>query len=258
MKTPKIGQFLSSFQKEPTFQILLIPFVSKVSCLNHKTFPGVFFCGNEGPCQVWAKTESCFPNKPPKNWSICFQRAKRVQISDFNPFFCLKSKLLEPKTFRVVLFCDTEGPCKFQAKIKSCFPNKPNRNWSICFQRVKRVQFSDFIVFFPLKIKLPEKLCKVWAKTESCFPNQPPRNWSICFKRAKRVPISDFIAFFPLKSKLPEAKSLHRSFFLKGHATFGPKLSCAIQISQKKLVNLFRADKKGPNFRFYCFLLSEE
>ena len=149
MKTPKIGQFLSSFQKEPTFQILLIPFVSKVSCLNHKTFPGVLFCGNQGPCQVW-------------------------------------------------------------------------------------------------------------AKTESCFPNQPPKNWSICFKRAKRVPISDFIAFFPLKSKLPEAKSLHRSFFLKGHATFGPKLSCAIQISQKKLVNLFRAGKKGPNFRFYCFLLSEE
>ena len=197
MRTSKIGQFLFSFQKEPTFQILLISFVSKVSCLNHKIFPGVIFRSNEGPCQVWAK-------------------------------------------------------------IKSCFPNKPNRNWSICFQRVKRVQFSDFIVFFPLKSKLPEKLCKVWAKTESCFPNQPPRNWSICFKRAKRVPISDFIAFFPLKSKLPEAKSLHRSFFLKGHATFGPKLSCAIQISQKKLVNLFRADKKGPNFRFYCFLLSEE
>ena len=44
-----------------------------------KTFTGVLFCGTERPCKLSAKTESCIPNKQNRNWSICFQQAKKGQ-----------------------------------------------------------------------------------------------------------------------------------------------------------------------------------
>ena len=93
----KFDQFLSSRRKVPRFQILFLDFVWKENCLNQKTFTGVLFCDTEEPCKLWDKTECCFPNKPSKNWSISFQRAKRVQISYSTAFFCQKHKLLERK-----------------------------------------------------------------------------------------------------------------------------------------------------------------
>ena len=148
-KTKKeIGQFLSSGLKGSKFHISFLSILWKVNCLNQKTFTGVLLCNTEGPCKVWSKIELCFPNKPPKKCSIYFERAKRVQISNFLAFFCLKSKLPEPKIFRGVLFGDAKDPCKVCAKIGLCFPNKPQKNWLICFQRAKRVQILDFIAFF--------------------------------------------------------------------------------------------------------------
>ena len=93
---PKIGQFLSSGRKGSKFHILLLSFVRNINCLNEKTFTGNVFGDTEGPCELWAKTEFCSSNKPPKNWSISFQREKRSHISDFIAFFCMESKLLEP------------------------------------------------------------------------------------------------------------------------------------------------------------------
>ena len=93
----KIDQFLCSRRKVPRFQILFLDFVWKENCLNQKTFTGVLFCDTEEPCKLWDKTECCFPNKPSKNWSISFQRAKSVQISYSTAFFCQKHKLLERK-----------------------------------------------------------------------------------------------------------------------------------------------------------------
>ena len=82
-------------------------------------FTGVLFSDTEGSWNVWAKTESNFPNQPPKNWSICFEVPKRVQISYVIAFFYLKSKLLQPKIFTGVSFSDTEGLWNVWAKAES-------------------------------------------------------------------------------------------------------------------------------------------
>ena len=80
----------------------------KGKLLQQKTFTGVFFGDPEGLWKVWPKSESCFPNELPKNWSVGFELAKSLQISNCSGFFCLKSTLLESKTFTTVLFGDTE------------------------------------------------------------------------------------------------------------------------------------------------------
>ena len=55
------------------------------------------------------KPECCFPNQPPQNMSICFELPERLQILYCIAFFCLKGKLLEPKSLGRALFSDTEG-----------------------------------------------------------------------------------------------------------------------------------------------------
>ena len=96
----KIAQFFSCERKESKFHILLLSFVWKVNFLNQKIFTGVLFCDTEGLCKLSAKTESCFPNMLKKNLPFVSTRRKRVQISYFIAFFCLKSKLPEPKILR--------------------------------------------------------------------------------------------------------------------------------------------------------------
>ena len=103
-------------------------FCLKGKFLQPKTFTGVLFCDTEGPWKVWAKTESCIPNQSKKACSICFQRAKAVQLSYFIALFYVKGKFLHPKTLTGVLFCDTEGPWKVWAKTESCFQNQPQKN----------------------------------------------------------------------------------------------------------------------------------
>ena len=115
-KKKKIDQFLSSGRKVPKFHILLLDFVWKENCLNQKTFTRVLLGDTKELWKVWTKTKCWFPNQHPKNWSICFQLPKRVQISTFSGFFCLKGTLLQPKTLTQVLVSDTEGLWKVWAK----------------------------------------------------------------------------------------------------------------------------------------------
>ena len=115
-KKKKIDQFLSSGRKVPKFHILLLDFVWKENCLNQKTFTRVLLGDTKELWKVWDKTKCWFPNQHPKNWSICFQLPKRVQISTFSGFFCLKGTLLEPKTLTQVLVSETEGLWKVWAK----------------------------------------------------------------------------------------------------------------------------------------------
>ena len=72
-------------------------FCIKDKLFQQKTNTGVSPSDSEGPCKVWTKTESCFSNENPQNWSISFQFPKRAHISDFIDSFCLKSKLPEPQ-----------------------------------------------------------------------------------------------------------------------------------------------------------------
>ena len=109
ISSPKIGKFLSSRRIWSKYQILLLSFLCKVNCLSQNSFTGVSFGDTEGSWNVWAKPESSFPNQLTKNWSIYLQLPKRLQISYFIAFFCLKGKLLEPKSLARVLFSDTEG-----------------------------------------------------------------------------------------------------------------------------------------------------
>ena len=94
---PKISKFLSSSQIGSKFQILLLPFLWKVNCLSHKTFKGVSFWDTEGSWNVWAKPARRLSNQPTKNWLICFQLPKRLQISNFIGFLFSEGKLTEPK-----------------------------------------------------------------------------------------------------------------------------------------------------------------
>ena len=227
MRTPKIGQFLFSFQKEPTFQILLISFVSKVSCLNHKIFPGVIFRSNEGPCQVWAKIKSCFPNKPNRNWSICFRCAKRVQISDFIALFPLKSKLPEPKNLhRSFFFVTLKGHAKFGPKLNPAFQISLKKISQFVWSRQKGSKFQILLHSIVWKVncfyqKLTQEFefvtlkghGKFGPKLNPAFQIRPPKNWSICFQRAKTAQISYFIAFFCLKSKLLQPKTFTGASF---------------------------------------------
>ena len=87
---PKIGQFVLSCPKGYKFHNLLLSFIWEVSWLNQKTFTGVSFCDTEGPCKHRAKTECCFPNQPPKNWSICFKLPEKIKISYLIAFFVWK------------------------------------------------------------------------------------------------------------------------------------------------------------------------
>ena len=129
MSPPKIGKFLSSRRMGSKFQILLLSFLWKVNWVRRKTLRRVSFCDNERLWNVWVKPESSFPNQPTKNWSICFELPKRLQISYLICFVCLKGKLAEPKNLYKSSFCDTEGPCKHWAKTESSFPNEPPKNW---------------------------------------------------------------------------------------------------------------------------------
>lgn len=136
----KIAQFFSSERKESKFHILLLSFVWKVNWLNQKTFTGVSFCDNEEPFRLCAKTEGCFPNKPPKKVDqfLCSRRkVPKFQIL----FLCFvwEVNYFNQKTFSEVLFCDTEEPCKLWAKTESYFSNQCRKNWSIFFQQTKRV-----------------------------------------------------------------------------------------------------------------------
>ena len=76
-----------------------------------------------------------------------------VQISYSIALFCLKSKLLQPKTFTGVLFCDTGGPWKVLPKIESYFPNEPKKNQPVCLEHVKRVQFQILLLYFVWKVQ---------------------------------------------------------------------------------------------------------
>ena len=120
-----------------------------------------------------------FQVSPKTIWWVYFQKARRVEFSNFIGLFCLKDKLPKPITFTRIPFCDTQGPWKVWAKAELWFRNQPKRIWWISFRQTTRVKFSNFIGLFCLKGKLPEPNLytgipffdtsgswKVWAKTE--------------------------------------------------------------------------------------------
>ena len=225
---PKIGQFLSSGRKVPTFKTLLLCFVWKVNYLNQTTFTGVLFCDTEEPCKLCAKTEYCSPKKPSKIIDQFLSSDRKVpKFQIWFHCFAWKVNYLNQTTFTGVLFCDTEEACKLWAKTEFCFPNQHNKNCSISFQQAKRVQISYFIAFLCQKGKLlvpkifarilfrdTEAPCTIWTKTRCCFSNKHPKNFSVSSERMKRAQMSDCISLFCPKSKLPEQNDLHRSFIL--------------------------------------------
>ena len=105
----KIGQFVSSCQKGYKFHILLLSFVQKVNCLNQNVWQEFYSVTLKGFTTFQPKVNAAFQISLTKNWSISFELPKRLQISYFIPFFCLKGKLLEPKSLGRVLFSDTAG-----------------------------------------------------------------------------------------------------------------------------------------------------
>ena len=80
------------------------------------------------------------------------------------------------------------------------------------------------------------------------------------FQREISAQISDFISLFCLKSKLLEPDNLHRSFILwhwRAMQILSQNWILLPKSTPQKLVNFFPAGKKGPNFIFHRFPLSE-
>ena len=213
---PNIGQFVSGCRKGFKFYIVLVSFVWKVNCLNQKIFAGVLFCGTEEFWKVWAKTECCFPNQPPQNWSICFELPERLQVLYCIGFFCLKGKLLEPKNLcrRFVLWhwIALEGLGQNWMLLSKSGPPNIGQFVSGCRKGFK---FYIVLVSFVWKVnclnqKLRQEFYSVTlkgfrmfqAKLTAAFVISPIKNWSIYFELPKRLQISYFIAFFCLKGKL--------------------------------------------------------
>ena len=163
-------------------------FCQKSKLFELKIFTGVLFCDTEAPGKLGAKTECCFPNKHPKNLSICSKRAKRIQISDFVSFFCLKSKLPEQNDLHRSF---TLWHWKtMQSLGQNCIllSRSAQKRFDQFISSERKVsKFLSFISLFYVKDKLlesksltgvsfcdREEPCKVWVKTESCFRDQPP------------------------------------------------------------------------------------
>ena len=224
---PKIGQFVSNCRKGYKFQILLAFFCLKVSWLNQKTITDVSFCDTKGPCKHWAKTECCFPNQPTKNWSICFQLPKRLQISNFIGFFVWKVSCLKQSFSEQFYFVTLKGCGMCWPKLKAGFQISPSKIGKFLSSRRIGSKSRILLLSFLWKVNwLSQKtltgvsFCdtegswNVWAKPERSFPNQPTKNWSICFQLPKRLQISNFIGFLLSEGKLSERKNHHRGFIL--------------------------------------------
>ena len=106
--TSKLGNFFGVCEWGPNFKFYWV-FCLKGKLSEAKLPTAVLFCDAEGLWNVWTKPESSFPNQLTKNWSICLQLPKRLEISYFIAFFCLKGKFLQPKSLSRVLFSETEG-----------------------------------------------------------------------------------------------------------------------------------------------------
>ena len=145
---PKIGQFLSSRQRGSKFQILLLSFVWKVNWLSQKTFTGVSFCDTKGSWNVWAKTECCFPNHPPQNWSISLEHASRVQISNFIGFFVRKGSSLKESFPQEFFFVTLKGCGMCWPKLKVAFQISPPKIGKFLSSRRRGSKFQILLLYF--------------------------------------------------------------------------------------------------------------
>ena len=175
--------FFSSLRKRSKFQIFFV--LSKKQIAWTKTFNSSLILWH------WRVMKSLGKNwiavsKSAQNKLVTFfsQQVKRVKISTFTGLFCLKGKLLEPKNFIGVWFCDTEEPWKVWAKTEPWFPNQPPKNWWISFQQATREEFSNFIGLFCLKDKFLEQ--KTLAVVSFCDTEGP---WKVCAKTELWFPI---------------------------------------------------------------------
>ena len=157
----------------------------------------------------WMSRESLGHNwvvhsiSPKKNCSIFFKWAKRVQLSYFIAFFCLKSKRPEPKNLHRSFILWHWRAMQTFSQNWILLSKYASKKIVICFHQAKKgSKFHILLLSFVWKVNYlnqksfagvlfcdTEGRCKVGAKIESCFPNQPKKNLSISFERPKMVQI---------------------------------------------------------------------
>ena len=106
---------------------------------------------NPNKKQVSAKCELWFPIQPTQRWGNFLRGDKKVKISNFISWFCLKDKLLEQKLDTAVSCPDTEVLWKMWGKTDSWFLIQPTKNCVDFFQASQKVKISNFMGFFYLK-----------------------------------------------------------------------------------------------------------
>ena len=125
---PKIGQFLWSVLIVSKFQILLVCFVRKVSCLKQRFSQEFYFVTLKCRGMFGPKLKAAFRISPPKIGQFVLSCWKGYKFQILLLSFVWQVSWLNEKTFTGVSFCDTEGPCKHWAKTECCFPNQPPIN----------------------------------------------------------------------------------------------------------------------------------
>ena len=121
----KFVNLFPTAEKATNFLFYLLSFAWKVSWLIQKIFTGVSFCDTKGPCKHWAKTECCFPNQPPQNWSISLECVNRVQISNFIGFFVWKVISLRQSFPQEFYFVTLKGCRMCLPKLNAAFQISP-------------------------------------------------------------------------------------------------------------------------------------
>ena len=95
----KLENFFGMGEKVKIFNFIGSIFL-KGKLVEPETFSGVSCPDMEGLWKVLGKTASWFPIQAPKNLENFFRVGEKVKISNFIGFFFLKSKLVQPETFR--------------------------------------------------------------------------------------------------------------------------------------------------------------
>ena len=134
---------LASFLSNMTHNLVLF-FVERVNCLDKKFSQEFHFLTLKGHGKFGPKLNPAFPNQPPKNWSICFQRAIMVQISYFIALFCLKVNCFNQTFSQEFYFVILEGHETFGPKLNPTFQMSPKKISQFAWSRRKGSNFKFY------------------------------------------------------------------------------------------------------------------
>ena len=124
------------------FADFFLGWIGNQESLSPQTFHGPSVSGQESPVSFFCWSNLSFSRNQPMKFKILTVKflpaGKKVQISNFIGWYCLKEKLFEKQMDTSVSCPDTERLWKVSAKSESWFPiQRTKKLWNF-FEQVKR------------------------------------------------------------------------------------------------------------------------